>query len=94
MRTFPRLARTVHGIDLTVDTFDMGVTNDGIPVIKVVAIAGQTTVEMSHTMGPVDGTHEAPGQSHVQDAIDDLRRRCAKAAAHKEILRTQMDSVT
>jgi hypothetical protein len=81
----------VDGKSVSVDWERVDQVN-GIPGFKVSATFGTTTVEMTHTLGPVDGAHAALETDHVQTRLDDCRQKAARLAVLQEELKNQLDA--
>jgi hypothetical protein len=88
MPPFQRVNINKFGRPVQVDTED---TANEIAAVKITAVAGQTTVEHTHTFGAVDGDPTPPSSEDVQKALDNARDKAAKKAAYRESLRESLE---
>ena len=61
-----------------------------VPAFRVTARVEDVVVELTHTLGPVDGDVSAIDPDHVQKAIDELRGRAASHAFLRHTLKRQL----
>ena len=90
MKKFAKKTVDVGGKSVSVDAQEVA-NPGGEAALRATATFGSSTVELTHTLAPVDGAHAELDPNHVQNALDNLRQRAARHAILRESLRTQLE---